>query len=114
MDDRQGTMHHIPLYVEFIVTAARQVHEGWSARAILHPRDTVIQIDGSPCPSSLAQLKACLLGCAGSTIELMVQLAGSSSAEGVRVLRITRRIPRPTKNAEVSAGPFHQRSNTPL
>ena len=96
---------------ECIVTAASQVHEGWPTRAILYPRDTILRIDALPCPSSLAQLQACLKGSAGSTVELTVQMAGSNSAEGVRVIRIDRRPPRQTKNAEVSALPLHQRKN---
>ncbi len=68
----------------------------------VHPADVILRIDGAPCPSDLPRLKHRLRGAVGSTVELTVQVAGSSSAEGVRAYKILRRVAMPTRKAEVS------------
>ncbi len=80
------------------------MHEGWPAHTLLQPRDVIISIDGAQCPASLSKLRALLCGAVGSTVELNVQSAGSSTVEGVRSIKMVRRQPRLNKKAEVGAG----------
>lgn len=102
MDDRQGASGHCETLNNLHqCKVLLQVHEGWPARAILHPQDIILRIDGSPCPSCITKLQSCLRGTAGSTVELAVQVAGSSSGEGVKGITIVRRLPKSNKKKEV-------------
>jgi len=80
-----------------------QVREGWPARSFLQPHDILLRVGEAPCPKTLSKLRACLRGAVGTAVELSVQAAGSSSTEGVRSMKIVRRLPRPSKKAEVRA-----------
>jgi hypothetical protein len=68
---------------------------------MLHVRDTIIRVGDLSCPETFSKLRDTLSGPIASSVELTVQMAGSSSEEGVRRIKIERSLPKATPQSEV-------------